>query len=140
MKNAIASIEGYESLLDRRERELISQRERVWLFLNKDHTSPDIRKYLVLIRKSEIGLGRIQRKLMDDHDAASQVRGEMKALCERIRTLGVYTKSMDDALCHDLLEKRLIEDGERIDLLKNVTFLLAVPVTLMNMVKDGVFG
>jgi hypothetical protein len=140
MKNAITSIEDYESLLDRRERELIVQREKVWRFLNKDHSSLDVRKYQIQVRKTEMRLGRTLRELMDDNGVASQFRGETKALCERIRALSFYTKSMDDALCHDLLEKHLLEDEKKIDVIKTVSFFVAVPVAFMTAMKDGLFG
>ena len=140
MKNAIASIEDYESVLESKERELIVQRDKVWRFLNKDHTSLEVKKYQTQVRKADFELSKTLLELMDDKDIASEFRTERKALCERFRALSIYTKSMDDALCHDLLEKRLIEDGEKIDLLKNLTFLLAAPVSFMTAMKDGLFG
>ena len=140
MKNAITSIEDYESLLKREERDLILLREKVWHFLNKGHTSVEIERYQIQVRKAEIRLGRIQRALIDDQGITLQFRCEAKALCEGFRALSVYTKSMDDALCHDLLEKRLLEDKRKLDVIKTATFVVAVPVAFMTAMKDGLVG
>jgi len=131
-------LEDYKGVIATKEQDLLTLRDGILQHLTAEHSSKKTKELQVLVWKSEIELSDILRALLEHNKRIeSQFRSEAENLCQRCRDLGSYTRDMNKILADDLLEQHRIEDKHSIDIVKNVTFLVATPAAFVTAVKNG---
>jgi len=82
-----------------------------------------------------------QRKVPRGPEDEKRLRADIIELARQYgntcRGLENYTRDMNKCLAEDLSERQREEDKNKIDLVKNVTFIIAVPAAFMTAAKNG---
>jgi hypothetical protein len=138
MKGAAQFQREVKALLDTKERDLLDLRETVWKFLDTTHTASDVKEYQTKVRAQENEVSIVFRWLLDPKDKPKEFAAFGDALCKRCRDLGQYSKAMTDALNEDYKIVRETEKSKTEEVIKGVTFFLAVPGFCIAAHKAGV--
>lgn len=137
MTNVQKSVSEYEGLLTVKERELLMQRNRVWAFLDTEHKSTTTKEYQAEVRKSGVELSDILFSLME-LEKDSGFKDAAKVLCERCKSLDTYIRDMHQGLANDFSEKHKTEEAAKIDWVKNIGLIFALPFGFAASIKNGV--
>ncbi len=136
MEDAQKLFADYTEELDQRELALVKQKKAVLAFVVTSHGSKDTQEHLTSLREAEATLNDVMGKLLEIK-SVSDFREEAEKLCSRCTQLNAYTRDMDKVLSDDLTLQHRAEDKKSVDVLKNVTFLIAPPAAFLTAWKNG---
>lgn len=138
MATAKELLARFETALIEKERLLLLQEKRVKQYLLTRHSSEDTEKVHIQINQSSEEISEILASLLGSHTLLAEFKTEANALCQRCRELKSYTNNMQDILLADLAMQKKDEKDEKIDVVKNATFLVAMPAAFVGLLKGGV--
>jgi hypothetical protein len=130
-------LESYAATLLRKERELLLHKKKMLAFIDTPHTAKETREHLYNVREHELKLVDTQISLLDLKSKTPLVE-EVERLCDQCRGVEFVALEMDRALREDLFVLIAAEEKSKLDVIKSVTFFLAVPGALLGLVRAGV--
>jgi len=130
--------EGLNEILNEKFIQVSKLKRDTWNFVLEQHSLEDT---VVRLKEFQTFTGETfeyWRVMWEHADAHPEDATKVDALLEKFKLIDKDEDSIRDVLNQDRLEKEQEKKDKKVDLIKNVTFLLGVPGVFVTGVKNGV--